>query len=207
MPRFATASLFRAAIVILLPITGALIGTKIAHADAGAEFTTVEVPTEVEGARARVYAVTREDMDYMGVSGIEFYSVEEAHSKLDVIRGLISKLEPTREISLKNWCSANESIPAEGINSCAKYLLKKHSDKRYSAFAKSLITALDPNASDYHQLSKDSLLIGNAPESWLGHDYFEVSITDDYYSVDVMVSLMVSRDLKRVAVTYYDFGA
>jgi hypothetical protein len=143
----------------------------------------------------------------MGVSRIEFYSVENARSKLDVIRGLIAKLEPTREVSLKYWCNTREGLPADGINNCAKYLLKKHCYKRYSAFAKSLVTTLDPEDSNYNQLSKDTVTIANAPELWLGQDYTEVSVTDDFYSVDVMVSLMISRDLKRVAVTYYDFGA
>lgn len=207
MPRFTIATLLRTALIIVFPIASALTGTQSARADAGAEFTVAAVSANVEEARARVYAVTREDMDYMGVSRIEFYSVEDARSKLDVIRGLIAKLEPTREVSLMYWCNTREGLPADGINNCAKYLLKKHCYKRYSAFAKSLVTTLDPEDSNYNQLSKDTLTIANAPELWLGQDYTEVSITDDFYSVDVMVSLMISRDLKRVAVTYYDFGA
>ena len=193
--------------IAFFPLAAALLGSPVARADAGAEFTDVPKSAEIAESIKRVYAFTRQTMDYMGVSDLQYLEVTDAQSSLDVIRALISKLPPTEHVSLGYWCSWQPGVAGQNVNACAKLLLKKHAGRRYSGFAKSLISVLDPQASDFWALSQDSLKIAGAPESWLGSDYLEVSITDDYYSVDVMMSLMISRDLKRVVVAYYDYGA
>ncbi len=199
--------LLRRAFIAIFPLAGTLATTQVARADAGAEFNLVEGPAGVTTSVDRVYAVTRGDMDYMGVSKLEFYEIDDARSSLDIIRGLIAKMSPAGKISLDSWCREQPSPASVGPNACARLLLKKHVTRRYSAFAKSIISALDPDQAEYHKLSEDCVIMSDAPDQWLGNDYLEVSVTTDYYSVDVMISLMMSRDLKRAILAFYDFGA
>lgn len=207
MVRTAIASLLRRGIIALFPVAGVLASPQLARADAGAEFDIVAAPAGLDESVDRVYAVTREDMDYMGVSKITFFQISEARSTLDIIRGLIAKHSPAGDVSLDSWCKDQGGPVAQGVNTCARHLLRKHSTRRFSAFAASLISAIDPARTDFHDLEGDCLAMSRVPADWLGEDYLEITVTSDYYSVDVMISLMMSRDLKRAVLAFYDFGA
>jgi len=199
-------SLLRRGFIAIFPLAGALAASQVARADAGAEFNEVQGPAGITTSVQRVYAVTRGDMDYMGVSKLEFYEIEDARSGLDIVRGLIAKMSPAGEISLDSWCKEQPAPASAGPNACARHLVKKYVSRRYSAFAKSIISALDPNQAGFHTLSADCMVIAEIPARWLGEDYLEVSVTTDYQSVDVMISLMMSRDLNRAILAFYDFG-
>jgi hypothetical protein len=199
--------LLRRGLIAFFPLAGMLAAPQWARADAGAEFTVVTPPGGLDESVRRVYSITRGEMDYMGVAKLEFFEIDDARSSLDIIRGLIAKISPAGEVSLDSWCKEQPAPASTGSNACARQLLKKHVMRRYSAFAKSMISALDPESTDFNALSKDCVAMADAPAAWLGDDYLEVTVTSDYYSTDVMISLMMSRDLKRAILAFYDFGA
>ena len=114
-------SLLRRGFIAIFPLAGALAASQVARADAGAEFNEVQGPAGITTSVQRVYAVTRGDMDYMGVSKLEFYEIEDARSGLDIVRGLIAKMSPAGEISLDSWCKEQPAPASAGPNACARH--------------------------------------------------------------------------------------
>lgn len=197
------AKVMRRILIALFPAAVATGFAANARADAGAELKQVQV-ADFKETVARIYDITRGEMDTMGVSQVDFFEVSDARNDLDVLRAAISKLPGRQEFSLQSWCR-EQGIITNAM--CARIIDRKHKGLRYSAFAKSLITRLDDNAADFYSLRADCLTIAETPANWLGGLYSEFHVTGDYYSVDVMISVMVSDDLRRAVVAYYDAGA